>query len=367
MSQKQNQVLGFANVLAMLWRKKILLLKFVLSAIPLGLLIAFTTPKKWQSSIRLVTEEKETGFVSILSGSLGNLADFTGVSLPGAEMEKGLDPQIYPQLINTPVFLEELSSTSFYFESLGKKLTLYEFFEGHHRTSLTKKILTAPLRLRRLLSSGGGQEVVLAPDTREHLKFTEKELEVFNKLSNSISIRVDKKTGIVDIWVEMQDPVVCADICQFVTDYIVRYVSDYKIEKEKRNLEFIANLLNEKKLEYQNSQKELSNFLDKNQNLSSEVAKLEIENLTAKRYLAYSVYTFLANKYEDAKISVQKKIPVMKVIKPVVIPDKRFTPKRGRIMITICLVGFIVGVLYVVLLQLVLELLRKVKLTYDDI
>jgi uncharacterized protein involved in exopolysaccharide biosynthesis len=57
-------------------------------------------------------------------------------------------------------------------------------------------------------------------------------------------------------------------------------------------------------------------------------------------------YNSLLQKYEEAKLKVQQETPVLKVLEPPVVPNKRSEPKRAIIVLIATFLGGIFGVIF---------------------
>ncbi len=73
-------------------------------AAAIGLLIAFTTPKKYNSTVVLAPEESGQGF----SGSLSSLASMVGMNMKLGQTGDALYPEIYPDLVSSTDFILKL-------------------------------------------------------------------------------------------------------------------------------------------------------------------------------------------------------------------------------------------------------------------
>jgi len=101
------------------------------------------------------------------------------------------------------------------------------------------------------------------------------------------------------------------------------------------------------KKNYQAAQQQLASFRDRNKNMSTAVAKTEEERLTGEYTLVTGVYSELAKKLEQAKITVKEETPVFTIIKPVSVPIEKSRPNRPLILAISAFIGLIVGTVIV--------------------
>jgi uncharacterized protein involved in exopolysaccharide biosynthesis len=166
-------------------------------------------------------------------------------------------------------------------------------------------------------------------------------------LQDKISASIDQKNGVISISTEFGDPYITAQIANFSVNYLSNYITEYRVEKAKTDLQFIEERYLEKEKEYLYAQKELAQFRDANRNVQSAAARTEEERLNNKYTLAFNVYNGLAQQLEQAKIKVQEETPVIKILEPVKVPVERSKPKRSLILVVFAFLGGFIGVGYV--------------------
>ena len=86
-------------------KRKIIIYSCVAGVI--GLILAFGTPKTYQSTVVLAPEESGAGF----SGSISSLASMVGMDLKVGQSGDAIYPEIYPDLMSSTNFIVELSLT----------------------------------------------------------------------------------------------------------------------------------------------------------------------------------------------------------------------------------------------------------------
>ena len=90
----------------LLWANRKLLLKACVIGGVLSIIIAFSIPKQYTSSVVLAPELSSS---SGITGSIGSLASMAGIDLGGLSgTEDALYPELYPQIVESTPFLCEL-------------------------------------------------------------------------------------------------------------------------------------------------------------------------------------------------------------------------------------------------------------------
>ena len=134
----------------------------------------------------------------------------------------------------------------------------------------------------------------------------------------------------------MQDPVISAQVTDNVVGKLQTYITNYRTQKAKQDLEFTDKVLKEAQAAYYKAQKAYAAFEDGNKNIISASYRTEQERLRNEMTLTFNVYNTLAQKLEQDKLRVQEQTPVYTIIEPATVPLKASAPKKMLI-----LVGFI--------------------------
>ena len=174
--------------------------------------------------------------------------------------------------------------------------------------------------------------------------------EWYKILNDKISMNLNEKDGYITITVYMPEPLAAAQLAFKVQMLLQQYVTDFKIEKVKANLDFVEGRYQEAKHQYEVKQEELALFEDANRNPSTSVARAAQARLTNEYTLLFGVYNELAKQREQAYIKVKETTPVFTVVEPVTIPAERSKPKRGLICIAFTFLGGFIGIGLVLIL-----------------
>jgi len=328
-------------------------------AVFVGLTIAFTSPAKYTASATLLpSAEKKGGSF----GNLGALAGMAGINL-GSMMDdaSGIQAEIYPQVVNSYPFLKEMIHQKFHFEEYDQPISVYDYVIADTSESVGSKIakytIRLPWTLKDAIFSSGEDTDEKLPDYGV-LCLSEEELAAIESVQELIQIEVDKKTGLVSVTVESSEPVLTAQYVQKAVDLLQEYIITYKTKQVRENLEFVQQRFDEKKAEYEVTQKAFFNYKDRHRNMISERIDPEYQNLSDTYDIASSVYKGLAQQLEQAKIAVKEQTPVFTVLEPVKVPIDKSAPKKKIILVVSVFLGAFLG-LGLVFGKLMLYNLRK--------
>ena len=313
-------------------------------AILIGLVIAFTSPVKYSASATLLpSAEKKVGSL----GNLSALAGMAGINL-GSMMgdASGIPAELYPQVMGSYPFLNELIHQEFHFEKYAESRSLYDYRMADTIPSVGGTILKytfgLPWTLKNAIFSGE-KEVLATTIDYGVLNPSEEKLGILMEAQGMLSAEVDKKSGLVTITAEAEEPVLAAQYVQKAVDLLQKYVIDYKTQQARQNLDFVQQRFDEKKVEYEQVQQAFFDFKDGHRNMVTERVDLEYQRLSDAYDMASAVYKGLAQQLEQARIAVKEETPVFSVLEPVKVPLEKSAPKKKIILVVSIFLGGILG------------------------
>jgi uncharacterized protein involved in exopolysaccharide biosynthesis len=180
-----------------------------------------------------------------------------------------------------------------------------------------------------------------------YLRISKEQDEVLENLQKRVQIKLDDMSLKVSITVEMQDPLIAAQVTDAVLRNLTNYIVNYRTKKFKDNYDFINDRCQEAKATYKETQLKLANFRDLNRNVILSSTKSEEERLQAEYNLAFNIYNGLAQQTEQAKIKIQEKTPIFSIMKPIQIPVEKSKPKKIIIIILSFFLGIIAGISFI--------------------
>ena len=339
-----------------IWDERRLIYKTVAIFFALGLLIAFGSTKEYKSETKLLPEVtgKEGGASSLLKqfGGLGALAGIDMSSLSGAD---AFGPQLYPDIIHSTPFMLHLLDTRVDIPSLDTTATVYAYMTDLKKTSLIgyikKFTIGLPFTILKLFRSSDNATVV-PTQQQAPVRLTKNQNDAIKGLQSRILANVDDQNGMISISAEFPDPVLAAQLVEKTVHYLTSYITEYRLEKVRKNLDFIQEQHAKAKKEFVNAQETLADFRDRNKNIVSARVQSEEDRLQAQYNLAFNVYNSLSQQLEQAKIKVQEETPVFKVLNPVQVPVEKSKPRKSTILILCTFLGLFFIILFLFFKQL---------------
>ncbi len=347
--QNEEDRIDLLELVKAVWDGRQTVLKTVAVFIIFGLLVAFGSSEEYTSQVRLMPETQQQSAL----GGLGGLARQFGISAGPQQSTEGIPPSLYPDVTQSTVFLRELLDYEIAVPE-GGQATLMDYFKEQRGSSFLMFLRRYTIRLpytvigwfRSSDDNPAEMDLQLAGHTKTErlVQMSREEWEILRNLRNRISADVNRETGVVTIAVEMRNGVLAADVADEVVIRLGNYITDYRTEKARRDAEFIEQRFDEARERFDEAQRELARFNDENRGQLTAMARTEEQLLQSNYNLTFNLYNTMAERLEEARIKLQEETPVMNVLEPAAVPDRRSSPKRGRLLILYTVFGGFVGV-----------------------
>ncbi len=267
--------LSLIDLWNIVWKRKWPWLTFGPLFAVIGIFYALNQPEIFRGEATLVpnSEKQGGGGLAALAGQFGGLASMAGINVGGGG--------------STETAIATLKSRQFLIPFIGQEEAQKAIFPQQWDAETKKWTVSSERR----------QDNNRPTNLETYERFTKE----------CLSVSEDKRTGIVTIAVELQDPQLAADWTNRLADRLNAHLRQQaKIEAEKN-------------LEYLNKQ-------------ITETRVLEIKE---------SLYGLIENQTKNAMLANAKEDYAFKVIDPAVVPEEKSKPKRSLIVIA---TGFLGGV-----------------------
>ncbi len=321
--------IDFSAFFKIIWKEKVWVILITLLFALGGVYYALTAREEYVSTGKILPEyQSKAGGLGQLSG-LASLAGIDVSSAAGGGSD-AVRPDLYPDVLkSTPFFLELLKIKVRTKDN--KEMLFSQFYDTF---VLDNKIEEKNTKIKFPASN---QYIAVSYQTENNLK----------DLRTRISAVIDKKTGLITVTVKLPDPVVATLITDYGMNFLTNYITNYRTEKSKRDLNFLAERLDAAKGKYFNNQAKKAQYSDQYQlsMMKLQTADLQRERIESEYKISSTFYNTLLQKYEEAKLKVQQETPVIKVLEPPVVPNKRSEPKRTIIVLIATFLGGICGII----------------------
>ena len=352
----QEEEIDLLELALKVWAERRWILKCCSYAVIVGLVIAFSIPKEYTATATIAPELSD----GKSGGGLSSLAAMAGFNINTSSGADAIYPDLYPDIVSSTPFITGLFNIPVKDLEGIIDTTLYCYLDKYQRSPWWSVIISAPFKALGWVASLFKDEKDEDRITKlDPFHLTVKESSIAKLLSNSISVSVDKKTGLATLSVTMQDARIAACLTDSVMYRLQSYVTDYRTNKARQDFEFQKKLFERKKKEYETAQENYAKFSDTNKNIILQSYRAEQVRLENEMNLAYQVYTSVAQQLQMAEAKVQEITPVYTVVEPAMVPIRASKPGKGMILVGIIFTTGIVCISWILFLKNIFLILRK--------
>lgn len=322
------------DLVAIVWEDKWKLIRYCFVGAVVGVIVAFSIPKIYKTTVILAPEESSNGF----SGNISSLASMVGLDMKFGQSNDAIYPEIYPDLMSSPHFIVSLFPVTVksqdgeintnYFDYINKKQKFpWWNYPGAWLSEMVK----------RMQGTGTASSTKINP-----FALTLNQYDVMMAMKNDIDCQVDKKTSVISITVTAQDPLISATMADSVTQRLQVFITDYRTKKARNDLAYMQKLYEETHAQYVKARQLYASFSDANQELMLESLRSKQEDLENDMQLKYNIYQQVVGQLHLAKAKVQERTPAFTTIQASSVPVKHANkPKILTLILFTFLAAFV--------------------------
>ena len=327
--QLEEKKIDLLEVVYKLWYNRKTLLIWVMWGVLAGLIIAFSIPREYTTTVKLAPEVKSAR--ASFSGGLGALASMAGISAGGNTGSDAVYPQLYPDVVGSVPFLMSLMDVPVR-DKENKTYTVKEYLLEETGSPWWSIVMGAPGEVIGYIRGNKEKSSGDTAGANKNFRLSIEDYKLVKALRERVTANVDQKTSIITINAEMQDPLVSAILVDTVVARLREYVTDYRTDKARQDLDYALKLNSEAQQEYYKAQQRLADYIDRNQNLATQSARINKERLENESSLAFNLYNETSLQVQNAKSKVQETTPVYTEITPATVPLRPTSPRKGLII-----------------------------------
>lgn len=340
--KKKDQIIDFPRLWAALVRRKKTYFKVIPTVILAVWIISYGIPDYYKCKIQLAPEDNSGRTAS----SLAMLASTFGVNLGGNTGGDAIKPMFFPDLMNSVEFKTSLFNIKVQRPEDKAPMTYYEYLKNEQKDPWW---ITLRENLQKALS---GRE----DKTTETLKVNPSELTpeqtaiagmINSKIVCDISNSLKTQEVLISIEVTDQDPHVAAMMVDSVKEHFQEFVTAYKTQKARRDLEFTEKLYKDAKKDYERARRLYAEFLDSNQDILLESVRQKQTDLENEMQLLYNNYNAISTQLLAAKVRVQEVTPAFTTLEPATVPLWPAGPNRSRLVVLFTIVALFFTTIWV--------------------
>ena len=329
--EEEEMTIDWMEYVRKLWDIRKLLFKVAALATVVGVIIALTTPKNYTVNVVLAPEAIGKG----TSKSMASFASMLGLgNISQGNEADALNVLLYPQILSSNPFILDLLDTPVSTIN-NADTTLMGYLTEYTKQSMISKVMSLPMTaIGSFINLFKNEEETGAVERKSsHFHLTKEEYNAIKGVRSLISSEVDKKTGITNISVTMQDPMVAALLADTVLQKLKEHITQYRVAKANDDLIFWEKIYEQRKSEYYASQKKYAEYADANKNVILESVRIEQSRLQNEASLAYQIYNQVATQLQNARAKVQECKPAFAVVEPASVPLKHSGPSGVKTLL----------------------------------
>jgi uncharacterized protein involved in exopolysaccharide biosynthesis len=319
--------ISLVKLIMQLWSRKWTIIIVAFLSGVLGYLLALDIPKKYRTVVTLAPESTE----SELGATASSISSMLGMTI-GAPGSDAIYPELYPDIINTTPFSVEMLNIPVSTIDGSYSGDLYHYLKDNQKSPWWSKLKS---KLKAIFASKDtGVSDVLDPYC-----LTRRQMILLDSYHKKVTCEVDVKTSVITLVSVMQDKQVACVVADSLCVKLQEYVTAYKTNKAKNDLETIKKLYDEARDDYMYAQQQYASFMDKNANLVRASAKAEAVRLENEQNMTFMVYQEMSSQLAAARAKLQEQTPAFTVLEPARLAEWHFAPKKSIIAIVFAFLG----------------------------
>ena len=338
-NKTQEKTIDLASIAKKLWPHRKRYCYVLPATLILTYLLTTCMPRYYDCKVSLAPETTGTSLSGSL-GSLGSLASSFGLGGSLAKMgsQDAIYAELYPQVIESRDFLAELMPVEVQTKKGDVKCNYYTYLRDKQSAAWWDVVQG---KIKEWFSptpadqSNGTEKLSV-------FNLTKLQSDIFNSAKGKIKCTHDKKTDVVSITVQDQDPLVCATMADATCKKLQDFIIDYRTNKARIDYKYYERLCEESKQAYEQARKAYASFADAHQNavLVSYTAKIEaLENEMQQKY---NIYNAMNTQKQAAAAKLQEATPAFTLIQSASVPVKPAGPTRMFISIIMMILSFFI-------------------------
>lgn len=330
------EVINLRLIIGKCWNNRQLFYKVLPIVFVVSCIYILSVPRYYSSETKLVPEMGN----SLGGGALGDLASSFGIDLGSMESSDAISPLLYPDLLEDNGFATSMFNIRVRSEDGEIDTTYHDYLKSFQKKTWWSYPIDAIKKLFAEKPSGGSGEF-------DPYWLSKKENALAERVRDDIVISVDKKTAVITINVQAQDPLICKTLADSVKERLQWFITEYRTNKARIDYEYYKGLTKDAKHEYEKARQYYGSLSDANTKVALRSIELKLEDIENDMQLKFNAYTTMSTQMEAAKAKVQERTPAFTVLKGAAVPVKPAGPKRMLFVLAMLFLAFACTSLYV--------------------
>ncbi|MDN3204758.1 Wzz/FepE/Etk N-terminal domain-containing protein [Algoriphagus sediminis] len=306
----------------------------------MGIVYYYTTPKEYSTTSVLLVETQEGNDV----GGLSSLAAVAGFGNGGVTGTSTLDPALYPVILQSKPYLEDLINSKVKSRNYEDSVTIFKYMVETMPGNYIAKFLKRPMAVFDEPTVIDDQARL---ESRPAVKSKYESLELLILYQMAERINYSAEGRILTIVVTMPEAELAYQFSLLVQKLLIDYSTEYLQEKQKGQVEYLEEQHLKSEENFKEAQATLTSFRERNQGIYLESQKAIEQNLNSDYNLKFELYRTISQELERARIELNSQKPIFTEIEPPFIPNRPSSP-RWLITLAFCFaLGFVFGLITV--------------------
>lgn len=343
-TQNNNQqIIDLGKIFRTIWDNrrrfyKVWAITFVLSCIWI-----FPQPRFYTCDVKLAPEMNGED----VGSGISSIASSFGFNLGGAAGQDAIYPELYPELFESPEFIVGLFGIKVTTKDHELTTDYYTYMKNHQQKNpLTWPLVWTRIKITSLFESkdttpsGNGQGGI------NPFMMSRKDYILMQSIIQHITCSVDKKTSVVTINVQDQDPLVCATMADSVKTHLQDFIIRYRTSKAAEDVVHYQQMCDSAEAEYDAAMQAYSRFCDTHNNIILQSFQSERDKLESELSIKQNSLAAMETQLQTTKVKLQEKTPAFTTLKSATVPIKPAGPKRmlfviGMLILVTTVKGFL--------------------------
>ena len=342
-SKPRKKKVDFAHLAEVLWKNRKLFYIVLPIAFIVACIYAFSIPKVYKCEVMLAPELSTARSSNTLSSLARSFGLKLGSSALGGSSE-ALLPNLYPDLMNSVDFKTSLFDIQVCAEDSVTPKSYYDYLVNDQKRPWWSAAIGGTI--------GAIKDMFAKEDTIDQsrvdpFKLTKQQSRIVKALTKKVVCTVDQKTLVIIIDVTDQDPLICATVADSVKKRLQDFITDYRTNKARIDLEYNRKLCAESKARYEKARQRYVEFADANQDVILQSVRTKLTDLENEMQLQFNAYQTYVAQVQNSEAQVQQETPAFMTLQSATVPLIADFPVKKKIVLVFLFLAFVCTSLYV--------------------
>lgn len=333
-----NEQIDLKAVFHRIIEKKWKLAIIILLTIVISIAIILPIQRYYQSSVELAPE---LGIPNTGGGSLSDIASSMGINLGNGVITDAISPELYPDLMKSNTFVMQLINCKVKSNDGKIDTTYYQYLLKHQKYSPTEKFIGF---IKKAFATKKTNMIV--SHRINPFKLTKEQDDIFSSIKSNIKGSTDKKTNVITISVEDQDPLIAATMAENARKQLQAFITKYRTSKARNDVNYYAKLTMKAKADYEKVRREYAAYSDANTEVTLPSVQSKMEDIENDMQLKFNAYTALNSQLQSAEAKLQERTPAFTVLSSASVPIKPAGPKRMIFVLGMTFMATLISIVF---------------------